>query len=113
MTLSPSSMNAAQCYSLGDQLFSKGHYLDAQLYFEQAYQKEPSNPLYAKAKEQLRLRTLSFFGRGSKKGFQLFSEPACSNGCECCCEGCCEGCANGCCESCAEGCCDSFDCDCG
>lgn len=106
---------AQECFEKANQLFSRGHYLDAQKLYDKAYALDPENPTYASAQQQLSLLAFAFFKKGTSGKSAAENASNCTEGCcECCGEGCCEGLCEGLsnCDSC-DGCCDGCDCDCG
>ncbi len=101
---------ADQCLAMGNVLFAKGHYLDAQMLFDRACALAPDCDMCLSARE--RLITMAFgFGKKSGNTSSWFNgenaADCCGNGCECCCEGCAEGGCESLCENC------DCDCDCG
>ena len=105
MTATRLSATASDCFTIANEMFERGYYLDAQTLYERAYALEPENPVYAAGKERLRLLTFGF-GKKSGGGFSSFDASNCI-------EGCCECCSEGCCEGLCEGICSNCDCDCG
>ena len=96
---------AQECFEKANQLFLRGHYLDAQALYERAHALEPENPMYAEARSKLAALAFSFFKKGSPLSENAANATECC--CECCGEGCCEGICEGICSN-----CDGCDCDC-
>ena len=112
------NLNAHDCFTRANELFSRGHYLDAQTLYDRACELEPNNVAYAEAKKQLQILAASLGHWFSRKP-EFPQKESNNNFCtECCCEACGEGGGECCCEclsncdSC-DGCCDGCDCDCG
>ncbi len=109
------SLTARDCFTTANDLFARGHYLDAQTLYDRACRLDPDNVAYAEAQNRLRTLAFAFFKKGNRPTVNAADAG------ECCCdcgEGCCEGLGEGCCEEiCSncdcDGCCDGCDCDCG
>ena len=109
------SLTAHDCFTTANDLFARGHYLDAQTLYDRACRLEPDNATYAEAQGRLQVLTFAFFKKGKHPTISA------SDAGDCCCncgEGCCEGLGEGCCEELCSNCdcdgyCDGCDCDCG
>lgn len=109
------ALTAHECFLTANELFSRGHYLDAQVLYHRACRMEPNNADYAEAKKRLGILAASLGNWFSQKP-ELPQKESNGNFCaECCCEFCGEGGCECCCGSgeCCEVCCDGVDCDCG
>lgn len=111
------ALTAHDCFTTANDLFARGHYLDAQTLYDRACRLAPDNTAYAEAQNRLRVLAFAFFKKGNRPTVNAADAG------ECCCdcgEGCCEGLGEGCCEEiCSncdcdgcDGCCDGCDCDC-
>ena len=100
-------INAHDCFTRANELFSRGHYLDAQTLYDRACDLDPTNTAYAEARDKLRVLAFAFFKKGIASGRLASNTAECFGSC---CEGCCEGLCEGGCEICCEGICSNCDC---
>lgn len=97
------TLTAHDCFTTANDLFARGHYLDAQTLYDRACRLDPNNAAYAEAQRRLQVLAFAFFRKGHRPIVNA------SDAGECCCEGLGEGCYEGLCSNCD---CDGCDCDC-
>lgn len=113
-------MTAHECFLTANDLFARGHYLDAQTLYDRACRLDPDNTAYAEAQNRLRVLAFSFFKKGNRPANNASDAgDRCSGCCEgsfeecgdCFCEGFCDNCdcCDGC-DGCNLDCCDGCDC---
>ena len=89
-SISPDGRDAEWDFLYGTVLMARGHYVDAQNYYDRACAREPQNTEYANAREVLRRHTQGYNG-----GYQTVSASSCGI-CDICsmliCLDCCCGC---------------------
>ena len=78
------NLNAHDCFTRANELFSRGHYLDAQTLYDRACDLDPTNAEYHKG--QGRLHELTFRFLKNKKVKQIASDTALAafDCCDCC-----------------------------
>jgi len=93
MGIAPEKRDAEWDFLYGTLLMVKGHYLDAQNYYDRACAREPGNAEYANAREMLRRHTANYNG-----GYYTTRSSSCGL-CDICatlmCLDCCCGCSGG------------------
>ena len=90
---------AQDCFEKANQFFSRGHYLDAQAFYDRAYALDPHCQIYADARQRLPNMVLAFSGKSFKPSGADSGDCSTS-----CCECCGEACGEGCCEALCDGC---------
>ena len=118
------ALTAYDCFTTANDLFARGHYLDAQTLYDRACRLEPDNTVFAEAQKRLQVWVSDFFKKGKHTTTNASDASnrcsdcgeVCSEGCgDCFCEGFCDNCdcCDGC-DGCNLDCCDGCDCgDCG
>ena len=93
MGIAPENRDAEWDFLYGTALMARGHYIDAQNYYDRACAKDPQNMEYVNAREMLRRHTANYNG-----GYATTRGSTCSI-CDCCatlmCIDCCCGCTGG------------------
>jgi len=93
MGIPPEDRDAEWDFLFGTALMARGHYIDAQNYYDRACARDPGNAEYANAREMLRRHTANYNG-----GYTMSRSSSCGI-CDCCatlmCIDCCCGCSGG------------------